>query len=442
MKTRAFALLAILALTCSCGGGGGGSSPTPAPAPTPTPTPTPAPVVKYKLYGVSFSPYVDAQNPNSGTVIDDAQLTQQITALVPYTQGIRTFSCTNGLQDVAKIAKPLGLNVFIGVWIGKNATANNTEMQNCIAVAKAIKVDAVIIGSEALLRGDVTAAQLISYINQFRAAVPDVPITTADTYSMLEQNPSVVAVCDFVFANYYPFWEGVDITHAMSSMSGDDAYLRAKYAPKEVVVSETGWPSFGNTVGNAVPSSANAASYFMEFESWAQAGNRKTFYFEYHDEPWKGSDDGWGIWDKSLAMKSGMMDVFSGITVANAWTCNTAPGGSGTPTLQFTSVPKYGVNAPLTGSESHEVPSGFYVVVYIHAAGGWWIKPTAAAPLTPIACDGTWSMNFITGGEDIDANQITAFLIPTSYSPPVLLGAGSLPSALYTKAVANVTVSR
>jgi len=400
------------------------------------------PSVAYRPYGIDYGPYVGSQNPNYGAVVGEDQLIQQIGAIAPYTQGIRTFGCTNGLQDVAKIVKRFGLKVFVGMWISSDPTASMNEITSCIAAAQATPVDAALVGSEALLRNDVTAAQLTAYINEFRAAVPNVPVSTGEIYSVLENNPAVVAACDFIFVNYYPFWEGTDITTAVASLHAEDALLRATYAPKEVIVSETGWQSFGTPVSNAVPSPQNAAYYFLNFESWAQAGQRKTFYFEDHDEPWKNTDDGWGIWDQNLVMKPGMMDVFNGVTIPDNWTCNAIPGGSGTPALVFTSVPPLGSSALLQGQEWHVVPANYYVVVYIHVGGGWWVKPYAASPLTIINCDGTWSTDIVTGGNDAQADQITAFLIPTSYSPPVLLGAGALPAELYTNSVANTSASR
>ncbi len=47
-----------------------------------------------------------------------------------------------------------------------------------------------------------------------------------------------------------------------------------------MIVSETEWPSDGSPVGNATPSLANAAHYFLDFESWARAEDRKSFYLE------------------------------------------------------------------------------------------------------------------------------------------------------------------
>jgi len=59
-----------------------------------------------------------------------------------------------------------------------------------------------------------------------------------------------------------------------------------------------------------------------------------------------------------------------------------------------------------------------------------------------VNCDGTWTANIVTGGSDASADQIAAFLIPPTYSPPILQGAGTLPSDLATNAVASVSVNR
>jgi exo-beta-1,3-glucanase (GH17 family) len=398
--------------------------------------------VSYRLYGLDYGPYLGSQSATSGPAVTDAEIKQQLELIAPYAQRIRTYQCT-GLEDVPSIAASLGLGVYLGVWIGPDDATNQSEIADCIAIAKAVGVQAIVVGSEALLNNYVSPAQLVAYIDQVRAAVPGVPITTADNFITLMNNPAVVSACDFVFVNYYPFWEGVALSSAMSDLNAEDALLRATYAPKEVIVSETGWQSFGSDVGNAVPSAQNAPNYFLDFESWVQANSRKAFYFEAHDEPWKGSDDGWGIWDGTLTMKPGVMAVFNGQTVSNNWGCSAVPGGSGSPQLLFTSVPPLGSSALLKGQEWHEPPASYYVVVYIHVGSlGWWVKPYAANPYALINCDGTWSANIVTGGSDASADTITAFLIPSTYSPPILEGASSLPQALYTNSVANVTASR
>jgi exo-beta-1,3-glucanase (GH17 family) len=406
-----------------------------------------APIVAAPVYGIGFSPYANGQDPNMGSEISCDQITERMGIIAPYTTWIRSFGATGGLECIGNIAHKFGLKVCMQAWISRDTSANANEMDNLIAYAQNGDADCAIIGSEVLLRNDLPPSQLISYINQFRAAVPGIPVTTADVPLSLLNNPAVVNDCDLVFANPYPYWEGKDLSVAVAYLNAEDALLRNTYPNKEVIVAETGWPSGGNTVDSAVPSLDNAAYYFLDFESWARANKRKTFYFEAFDEAWKAAYEGpqgatWGIFDQYGVMKYGS-DVFAGVTVADNWTCAAPPGGDGSPAIQFTSVPSIGSSASLQGQVWHVVTADYYVVVYIHVGVyGWWVKPYAASPLTIINCDGTWTTDIVTGGSDASADQIAAFLIPTSYSPPILLGAASLPADLNANAVASVTVSR
>jgi len=67
---------------------------------------------------------------------------------------------------------------------------------------------------------------------------------------------------------------------SLSDLNAEDFQLRNAFPGKEMIVSETEWPSDGSPVGNATPSLANAAHYFLDFESWARAEDRKSFYLE------------------------------------------------------------------------------------------------------------------------------------------------------------------
>ena len=105
--------------------------------------------------------------------------------------------------------------------------------------------------------------------------------------------------------------------------------------------------------------------------------------------------------------------------------------GSGS-SVQFTMVPDWAGTSLLRG-QVHNITLNDHnlaVYIYIEEAGGWWSKPTSAAPLTPIQADSTFSTNIVTGGLDQYATQIIAFLIPSSFYPPVVLGE-DLPAALF-----------
>lgn len=93
------------------------------------------------------------------------------------------------------------------------------------------------------------------------------PVATADVYSELLENLDVMAECDLVLARYYPYWEGVDVDNAMAWLHARHQRVVGAAGGKDVIVSETGWPSDGNTITDAVPTSENAAYFFLNFVS-------------------------------------------------------------------------------------------------------------------------------------------------------------------------------
>ena len=173
---------------------------------------------------------------------------------------------------------------------------------------KSAAVHAVIVGSEVLLRGDLSESQLLADIEQVRDKLTNkVPITTAEIPEQWLQHPDLASKTDFITVHIYPFWEGVSINAAIQAL--DSAYERVKatFPDKQVVIGETGWPSAGPAHGAAVPSAANQARYLINFINWAQAKNVQYFYFEAFDEGWKINEEGvgthWGLYQSDSTSK-------------------------------------------------------------------------------------------------------------------------------------------
>lgn len=305
LNRKAFHLLVavlLLIALAGCGGGGsisGGNN---------------IPQVKYRLYGLCFSPYIEL-DPNQGASVSSERIANLLNIIAPYTQWIRTFGATHGLENAPELAKKKGLYVAAGCWLSSDKKANDMEISNLIKLIKNGLVDLAIVGSEVLFRRDLSEGELINYIRQVKET--KIPTTTDDTWWELYNHPNVMKECDVILANFYPYWEGISIEEAIRSLS--DNYFRLKSAAdkKEVIVGETGWPSAGEPLGNAVPSLENSVSYILQFVSWARSENIKYFYFEAFDEPWKAKYDGpqgahWGIWDDKRILKPGMIRVFNG----------------------------------------------------------------------------------------------------------------------------------
>jgi exo-beta-1,3-glucanase (GH17 family) len=309
----------------------------------------------YSLYGLDFSPYEDGQSPPAQ--ISPDQITVRLSVIAPYTRWVRTYSSLNGLDQTCKIAHQLQLKCALGVAI-YGSSADALELDSAKAIAQTGYADLVIVGTEALYRGNVSPSTLINYINQVKTAAPGVPVTTADTYTQLLFNPGVMAAVDVVTFNIYPFFEGVRLEDSVAWINGWYQVVQQAAGAKQVVISETGWPSGGAQIGDAVPSVVNSASYFLDFISWARLNNVGYFYFESFDESWKISENSqgptFGVWDKNGAIKPGMSQVLSGATVSDNWGGGGLPGGDGTPSITFSYISEIplGANAIFFGSGS------------------------------------------------------------------------------------------
>ena len=304
----------------------------------------------YKLWGLNFSPYTEpGENPNLNKPgqITLEEIMARLEAILPYTEWIRTFGCTDDLQPIGAMAHAKGLKTAIGAWLGRNDTENMRQVNTLVKLAEEGHVDIAIVGSEVLLRGDLGEEQLIQYIREvktrFQAAGIRIPVTTADVYGEFLSHPALLPEVDLVFANYYPYWEGKSIQCAMAYLHRWHEQLKAAANGKPIVVSEAGWPSCGNRVGEAVPSPESAADFFLSFVSWAKANAVQYFYFEAYDEPWKSAtEEGpqgacWGLWTSDGKLKPGMDRVFMGMTVEDCW--STCP--SREPIIDFFAQPDF-----------------------------------------------------------------------------------------------------
>jgi exo-beta-1,3-glucanase (GH17 family) len=265
-----------------------------------------AKILQEKIHGLSFSPYVEGQGP--GTLITEEQIIQRLSMIESNTNWIRSFSCTEGNENIPKIATERGLKTMVGVWLDDDLDNNELELNNAIALAKAGYVNILAVGNEVLLRGDLTQAQLISYITRAKEAVPHIQVGYVDAYFEFEDYPDVTDVCDVILANCYPFWEGCPADYALLYMK--DMYQRAlKVANgKKVIITETGWPNIGSAERGAEPSYDNALKYFVNTYLWAESDDIDIFYFSSFDETWKVADEGdvgayWGLWDKDGKLK-------------------------------------------------------------------------------------------------------------------------------------------
>jgi len=240
--------------------------------------------------------------------------------IAPYTRWIRTFGCSRGLENAGSIAHSLGLKAAIGAWLSEDLVSNERQLSNLITMANAGDVDIAIVGGEVLLRQDLTVNDLILYIERVKIEAPGVPVTTSDGFRNIITNEDLMHSCDVIMVNYYPFWEGIHIKDAVHTLNRWHREVIAAAGDKAIIVAETGWPTAGDKIGDAKPSSRNAAIYLRDFVAWALANGVKFYYFEAFDEPWKRRIEGkvganWGLWSEKGKMKRGLKNVFQGFNL-------------------------------------------------------------------------------------------------------------------------------
>ena len=112
------------------------------------------------------------------------------------------------------------------------------------------------------------------------------------------------------------------------------------------------------------------------------------------------------------------------------------------PAISFTFVPPIGNAEYVSGIVEGVDPNNYVVAIYIKVEGRWWTKPYYNQPTVSISSNGEWSAPYATGGRDVYATVICAYLIPAGYVPPVAGGEATLPSILEQTMVAKVEVIR
>jgi len=274
--------------------------------------PTSAECVSH-LYGVCFSPYLDGQSPETTSYIPPEQIRKRLAIVAPYTDWIRTFGCTNGLENIGQIAHEFGLKAAIGAWIGSDTAANNREIDNLINVSRAGYADIAVVGNEALYSQTLSEGELISIMNRVRENItagngPTIPVTTAEPWGVWLAHPALIDAADVVLINIYPFHENIPIDGAVQFTDEHYKSVQSAAGNKPVMISEMGWPSAGSAKGLAVPSLENASSYFINATRSADTISIPYFYFEAFDEKWKeksGADyeSHWGIWYSNGCLK-------------------------------------------------------------------------------------------------------------------------------------------
>jgi len=200
------------------------------------------------------------------------------------------------------VDKEMGIKTLVGACLGNDPEVNQREVEGLLKLAKEGFVDIAAVGNEVMYRKDLSEDELLDFIKHVKSEVPHIPVGYVDAYYEFSHRPRITEICDVILCNCYPFWEGCPFENSLDYMQ--QMYHQAKAAAngKEVIITETGWPSQGENLKGSMPSEKNARDYFINTQLWSANDNIPVFYFSSFDESWKVGAEGtvgayWGIWD-------------------------------------------------------------------------------------------------------------------------------------------------
>ncbi len=289
--------------------------------------------------GVAYSPFRTG-NRDMETVTA-AHIKQDLDLLVAGNlKLIRLFDSSDSVaKQTLKVIKDYGLDIKVqlGVYIvSGNETFNQEEIARGIALANAYRdtVLVVSVGNETMVSwsfNPVTTTKMAAYLTQVRSAISQ-PVTTDDNYAFFAGATSeVLRTIDFAALHTYSLidtvsdagswdWKQEAVAANLRATAMMDASLakarkdydaaranfdKLGYTFLPIVIGETGWKSVatGGEVYRAHP--VNQKMYYDRLKAWQAAavaggaGPKTIIYFEAFDEPWKGGDDGWGLFNVS-----------------------------------------------------------------------------------------------------------------------------------------------
>jgi exo-beta-1,3-glucanase (GH17 family) len=260
---------------------------------------------------VSFSPYRRGESPLLEISPTLDEIAEDVQVLAGRADGIRTYTSLEGLEAVPRLARPFGLKVMQGAWLGREPATNEQEIASVIDLAHRFPdvIGRVVVGNEVILRRDLTPAQLAAYIDRVRAAIKQ-PVTYADVWEFWLKTPELAPHVDFITIHILPYWEDapIAIEHALDHVTAVLRIVQAAFPGKKVMIGEVGWPSFGRMRAAAAPTLANEARLIRGFIRRARAEGLDYNLFAAFDEPWKRNLEGtvgahWGLYDVDRAPK-------------------------------------------------------------------------------------------------------------------------------------------
>jgi exo-beta-1,3-glucanase (GH17 family) len=268
---------------------------------------------------VSYAPSSrrDETLVNVGVVVAPERIEGDLKLLAERFDCVRTYSQSNGLDEVPRIARGLGLKVLMGVWISRDPAVNEREIESAIRIAERDRdvIRGIVVGNEVMLRGEQAPEALAGYIRRVRTAT-GLPVTYADVWEFWRKYRTALAEeVDFITIHILPYWEDkpVPVEAAVAHVRDIYALMQKEFPGRTLLIGETGWPSEGRQRQGASPGLVNQARFIREFLAFTSAAQVPYSVIEAFDQPWKRRQEGavggyWGLYTNEREAKFSLVD--------------------------------------------------------------------------------------------------------------------------------------
>lgn len=248
---------------------------------------------------ITYSPYSD-----DGGCKSASQIKKEVLKLSGF-ETIRLYGVDCNQVEAALSGFAPGQKLFAGIF-----DVHQIE-KDVETLSKAVKnhggwdvVSTVSIGNELVNAGQATPSQIGKYVESGRSALKSQgysgPVVSVDTFIAVINNPDLCKHSDYMAVNAHAFFDG----HIAAKDAGDWVLLQLQRVSnacgdsKKVFITETGWPTKGDSNKVAIPSSENQKSALQSISD--KCGDSVTYFNAYNDM-WKNpgpfnAEQFWGVY--------------------------------------------------------------------------------------------------------------------------------------------------
>lgn len=258
-------------------------------------------------YGITYSPYTD-----SGDCKTAEEVAGDFESITGY-DFVRTYGVDcNQVANVLAACKTKNMKLMLGVYdITETASAIQTIIE-VIVDDDWEWIDTIAIGNEGVNDGTYTVSAVVEAIGVAKSLLSAVgfggSLVTVDTFVATIANPELCQNSDYAAVNAHAFFDG-GVTAANAGPWVLEQMQRVSEAcgGKTTWITETGWPTQGETNGDAIPGESEQAAALASIRSSLSSN---VIFFNAFNDLWKtnsastfDAEQYWGIYGDSKFSK-------------------------------------------------------------------------------------------------------------------------------------------